>query len=566
MILRILSVAVIGLVIFAYFLYHYFFSVNFPFQDDFLLIQFIDAITQKQTSLGELVTELFRTFNDHKAVVPRLIALLNYKLTGHLNFRFYIVLVLINVIYIFGFVWIQFRKMRLPVYYFLPAPFLFFHPLFHDVSGWALNGMQHSFLTAFTVTAILLVSSRKPAAFYVAMLCCFLATFTHGNGILSFPAIVFYFLCFKDFRNAIKTCVFTVICLVLYLADYESGQAVNLPKSAASFFSSFFGFIGSEMSLWENPKLFSVVWGIVILAFMTYLVVRVARIYFDKKALTRPGTVELLTFFAFIVITSLVVAVFRSWTESTIASRFQIYAALSTVIFYILLVEYTAFFKRKSVLIAVTGLSVIYWTYSHYRFTGVVATKKATYLADLYNWPTNRDMYSVEKSLLKNADFYLTPAYQKGFFHLPPAVTHQARLDSLFRANATAAGNYQMEVETWTVARPERRGSETLNLFFLTSMSAPQPKHILADRFLVLRDKERNRFHLMCANPKTEGRKRFFTGSPYYKPGFNTLIRHDDLAPGSYDLGLLDVENDGRQTFYKLDRALQVGDGRIALQ
>ncbi|MCF0072935.1 hypothetical protein LZD49_20820 [Dyadobacter sp. CY261] len=566
MVLRFLSVAAIGLVVLAYFLYNFFFSVNFPFQDDFLLIQFIEVVSHGGLNFSDITNELFRTFNDHKAAVPRLIALIDYNLTGHLNFRFYILLVLINVIYIFSFILIQFRKTRLPIYYFLPVPFLFFQPLFHEISGWALNGMQHTFLTAFTVTAILLVSSRIRGAFYMAMLCCFLATFTHGNGILSFAAIIFYFLCFKNFRKAIMTFVSMVGCLGIYLVDYESGQAVRLPKDAASFLASFFGFIGSEVSLWSHPKLLSIVWGLVITAFMTYLLVKIAGTYFNKTATIKPGTVELLSLFAFIVVTSLVVALFRSWTGSTIASRFQIYAALSTVLFYILMLDYTAFFKKTSVLVVVTGLSILYWSYSHYYFTGVVAAKKTTYLADLYNWPTNRTMFSVEKSILKNADFYLTPAYEKGFFQLPKSFTDKNQLDSMFLANPSANGVYKMFVEIWQVERANRGGNETFDQFFISSLDAPHPKHVLADRFLVLSNTKQHVVHLMCANPKIEGRKNFLTGGAYYKPGFNTVIRRDDLAPGKYELGLLDVENDGLQTFYRLDKSLLVENERLSLQ
>jgi hypothetical protein len=200
--LRFFSGLTISFVVILYITYNYYFSVNFPFQDDFLLIQFIETVTSRGLRSWELVNELFRTFNDHKAVIPRLISLVEYNLTGHLNFRFYIVLVTVNVLYIFYFLYLQFRKSGHPLYYFLPAPFLFFQPQFYEVSGWALNGMQHTFLIAFTVSAIILVSRGNAWAFYVAMFCCFLATFTHGNGILSFPAIIFYFLCRKDFKKA----------------------------------------------------------------------------------------------------------------------------------------------------------------------------------------------------------------------------------------------------------------------------------------------------------------------------------------------------------------------------
>lgn len=564
--LRFLSGVVICLVILVYLFYNYYYSVNFPYQDDFLLIQFIEVVSQGGLGFSGLITELFRTFNDHKAVVPRLISLIEYTITGHLNFRFYIVLVSINVTYIFYFIYLQFKKTRLPLYYFIPAAFLYFQPLYYDISGWALNGMQHSFLTAFTVTAIILASRRTNLALYGAMLCCFLATFTHGNGILSFPAIIFYFLCFKDFKRAIITGGFMVLCLVIYLAGYESGQAVHLPKDLVVFFSSLFGFIGSAMSLWAFPVFFSAVWGAIIIAFMVYIVWRVAAIYFNKPANIKPGTVELLTLFAFIFITSTVIALFRSWAGSTIASRFQIYASLSTVIFYILLLDYSSFFRKKAVFYGITAFSIFYCVYSYYKFTGFVAIKRTTYLADVYNWKTNRNMFSVEKTIIRNGSFYLIPGYEKGFFHLPKPVAEHDQLDSMFNANSKATRDYALYVEDWKIERAIRDGVEHLTYYFVASNLLPERKGLAGDRFMVLRDQKTGAIHLMNANPKVAARKEIITQGHYYKTGFNTLFRQDDLVPGTYDMGILDLHNNGEKVFYKLDKSLFASGSAYSLK
>src|SRR5258705_13557315 len=77
MIFRNFSGCLISAAIVLHFLYNYFFSVNFPYQDDFLLIQFIEVVSSTKLSVNELVTELFRTFNDHKAVIPRLFSLVD---------------------------------------------------------------------------------------------------------------------------------------------------------------------------------------------------------------------------------------------------------------------------------------------------------------------------------------------------------------------------------------------------------------------------------------------------------------------------------------------------------
>ncbi|ACT96185.1 hypothetical protein [Dyadobacter fermentans] len=553
--LRFLPIVAICAVSLLFFLYNYHFSVEFPFQDDFLFIQFIDAVSADNAGFTDVVREMFRTFNDHKAVVPRFISLLDYELTGRLHLRFYIVLVSINLIYIFYFLYLNFRKANLPLYYFIPVPFLFFHPLYHDVSGWALTGMQHSYLTAFTVTAITLVSRGTKPAFYLAMVCCFLATFTHGNGILSFPAIIFFFLCQKNFRSAVLTGVFMIICLVIYLAGYESGQAVNLPKSAGLFFSSLFGFVGSAMSLWGDAELWSALWGLVIVVGMLLVTIRVAAVYWNKPVRVKPGTIELLTLFAFIFISSTVIAVFRSWAGTTIASRFQLYASLSTCIFYIFLLFYTDFFKKKWVFTCALALSVFYWAYSHYRFTGIVASKKTTYLADIYNWRNNRSMFSVERSIVEYGAFYLVPGYQKGYFWLPEAVVEKKELEAMF-AEGKPTVDKGIYVETWDIHRVVRDGVDDLTYYFVSSNVSPPRKRLLDDRFLVMKNANTGLIYLINANPKVEARKNIITEGHYYKPGFNTLLRENDLDAGNYQLAILDVSGSGDKSFYPLGRML----------
>jgi hypothetical protein len=373
-------------------------------------------------------------------------------------------------------------------------------------------------------------------------------------------------LCFKDFKKAGLTALFMVICLGIYLAGYESGQAVNLPKDVMSFIASLFGFIGSSVSLWGNAVLWSALWGAVIIGFMIFISVKVSAVYFNKPVSAKPGTVELLTLFAFIFITSTVIALFRSWAGSTIASRFQIYACLSTVMFYILLLDYTVIFRKMAVLYSITALSIFYWAYSHYAYTGVVATKRTTYLADVYNWQTNRNMFSVEKTIVRNANFYLLPAYEKGFFSVPQPVATKPQLDSMFTADTSISNGQQTYLEDWQVRRFVRAGVEDLTYFFIADNAFPDRKGLLDDRFLVVKDTKTGQIHLMGANSKIAARKEILTQVIYYKYGFNTFIRKDDLSDGSYQLGILDVKNGGGKRFYRLEKSLTVTGGKLVLR
>ena len=553
--LRFLPIVGISTVILLFFLYNIHFSVDFPYQDDFLFIQFIEAITGDDKSFTKVIEEMFRTFNDHKAAVPRLVSLIDYELTGYLHYRFYVALGTLALVYICYFLYVNFRKAGLPLYYFIPVPLVLFQPMYYEVSNWALTSLQHPFLTAFLAAAIMLVSRGTKSAFYGAMLCCFLATFTHGNGILTFPAIIFFYLCRKDFRNAILTAVFMFVCFGVYMSGYESGQAVNLPKNGIQFFSSLFGFIGASMSLWAMPELLSAMWGFAIMACMVMVTIRVASIYFKRPVPVKPGTIELLSFFAFIFISATVIALFRSWAGSILASRFQMYAALATAVFYIFLLFYTDIFRKRGIYTTVLALSVFYCAYSYYRFTGIVAAKKTALLADVYNWKNNRNMFSVEKSIVNYGNFYLLPGYEKGFFRLPEPVVEKKELDAMF-AKKGPAHDHGIYIETWDIHRVVRQGVENLTYYFVSSNASPQRKYFWDDRFLVVKNMANDTTYLINANPKVEARKNIIAEANYYKSGFNTLLRENDLGAGTYELGILDVSGDGKKTFYRLNRTL----------
>ncbi|WP_291199271.1 hypothetical protein [Dyadobacter sp.] len=478
-----------------------------------------------------------------------------------MHFRFYVALGTLAVSYICYFLYLSFRKAGLPLYYFIPVPLVLFQPMYYEVSNWALTCLQHPFLTAFLAAAILLAARGTKPAVYGAILCCFLATFTHGNGILTFPAIIFFYLCHKDFRNAILTTVFMFICLGVYMGGYESGQAVNLPKSASQFFLSLFGFVGASMSLWAMPELLSAIWGFLIVVCMILVTIRVASVYFKKPVQVKPGTIELLSFFAFIFISSTVVALFRSWAGTTIASRFQMYSALSTAVFYIFLLFYTDLFRKKWVLTTVLGLSVFYWAYSYYKFTGIVAAKRTALLADVYNWKNNRNMFSVEKSIVNNGSFYLIPGYEKGFFRLPKPAVEKHELDAMFAEKGPVKDN-ELYIETWDIHRVVRQGVEELTNYFVSSNVSPQRKRFWDDRYLVMKNTDTDSTYLINANPKVEARKNIIMEGHYYKSGFNAVLREDDLGAGTYALGILDVSGDGKKTFYRLDKTLVcTGDG-----
>lgn len=557
-----IALVITGLVIALFLVYNYYFSVDFPFQDDLVLVNFVNEVSNGVTT-STFLQNLFRTDNDHKVVIPRLIALFNYLLTGHLNFKAFIGLVSLNLLYILYFLFLQFRKLNLPLYYFLPVPFLYLQPQHYEVSLWAINGMQHSFLTVFLVTAILLVSKPSKLAYFGAIACCFLATFTHGNGILSFPALIFYFLCYQNFRKAIGVGIFMLVALGMYLGGYESGQAAHLPPGVGVVLGNFLGFIGATMMVWSPKLIFSVLWGGLILLFAGFLVYKIALTYVgrEKKVDSRIN-VELLTLFCFIVSTSLVIAVFRSWMGSTLASRFEVYAALSSCILYLVLLGYFPVFKRKYVVLVLTALSALTWGQSYYEYTGTVAKRKTTYVADIYNWTNNRNLLSVDISLQQNAAFYLFPAFQKGILEFPPPIISKRTIDSLLASGRGREISLPLFFEKQPMNNP---ASEIDTLDFLRNDTFARASARLNQRFLVLRAHESRDTYLVEANPKIQARRLIITRAEFHKAGFVAYLRKNNFPDDRYDMGLLDISEHGERHFQLFTNVLVVKGRKLSL-
>ncbi|PWJ57129.1 4-amino-4-deoxy-L-arabinose transferase-like glycosyltransferase [Dyadobacter jejuensis] len=563
--LKYLSWVVLLLLLFIFLSYNFFYAVDFPFQDDFLLIQFAEGVTRPDATATIFFRELFSVHNDHKAVIPRLIALANYMLTGSLNFRTYIVLSLVNLSLIFYFLYVQFRKLKLPIYYFLPVAFLFFHPLYYDISGWSLNGMQHTFTTVFTLGAIALVGRNDWKGTWWALLFCLLATFTHGNGIFSFPAIIFYLVIQSEWKRTMAAFVAMFFALGFYLYGYQFGQAAGFPDNFWAPFESFTGFIGGGMIVWSDATIWSVIWGAMLTLFAVGLLLLTLFNTWTRAKASPAVNIQLLSVFLYMLVMSMVIALFRSSAGGAIASRFQLYAVLASIIAYLWLLELGLFRKKLHIQFLIL-LTLGYNLYSHYRFTRTVMNKKTTYLADVYNWHYQKQLFSVERTIRNNADFYLSPATERGILNMPtPVVTKQELEEAFSTARVAKPAIAGTSITDWHLERRILDKVDSLVYFYVSNDRLPAIGAAFSNRFLALKNESDGHILLHAATPKLEGRRALVSQARYYKDGFDALFRGDDLDPGRYQMMLVDVDLNGKKTFYWLDNALSVNNQRLQL-
>ncbi|WP_025762406.1 hypothetical protein [Dyadobacter tibetensis] len=552
------------LIIYCFFIiYNFFYAVDFPFQDDFLLIQFVEAVTKPGADFAVFLRELFSVHNDHKAVVPRLIALGNYSLTGTLNFRAYTVITAINISLIFWFLYQQFKRTSVSIAYFLPAALFFFHPLYHDITGWSLNGMQHSISTVFTIGSIVMVCRRTWSGVGWGILMGLMATFTHGNGIFSFPALIFCLILFAEWKKSIVVVLGMFLALGFYLYGYQFGQAAGLPDNFWAPFESFTGFIGASMMVWTDQVIWSVIWGGLLILIVLILIVLCLKSMLYQEESLPVRQIPLLGVFVYMLVMSMVIAVFRSSAGGAITSRFQIYAAMSTVIVYLLLLD-LGYLRNKFLLHCISLIGVVYCTYSYYRFTRTVENKQTTYLADVFNWVNNRELFSVERSLQRNASFYLFPATDRGILRMPEPRISKAEIEKAFSSSSLPmSADSSAAIFDWNFIRSINGVVDSLTYFYISQSEAPPRLPLLSNRFLALRNIESGKIWLHAATPEMEGRKAVLTIQHYHKSGFQALFRNDDLIEGRYQLLVVDVSRDGSKKFYHSHLVLVSQGGKL---
>lgn len=156
------------------------YSVNVPWFDDF--DPFPDFLRSwiLADDFTEKIKLLFQPNNEHRMVIGKGVALLYYALTGTLNFTF---LHIAGVLFTFGtlaLIWQAFRWAKLPLYFFLPVPFLLFQLQDHLIFLWAICSLQHQPVVFFLCLSMFFLAKKRLGW---AILAAFCANFAMSNGI-----------------------------------------------------------------------------------------------------------------------------------------------------------------------------------------------------------------------------------------------------------------------------------------------------------------------------------------------------------------------------------------------
>lgn len=528
--------SVFAVVFFVYYIAIY--SVNFPFQDDNSLIQVIYELKKGLGWKHNLYT-FFRTENDHRIFVPRLVGYLNYILTGNLNFKSYIIIATGNLLLVSGFIYTLFRRLKLPFYYFLPIPLLIFQPQYHEVSIWALTGLQHITLLLFLSGCLILLKKPSPMRVVLSVLLATLATFTHGNGILVFATGGFLLLVERHYKVLIPWVLAAVVAFGLYLSDYTPGSGVESTINWPNLPPSFVARIGATVSVWQPASAGgSIGWGALICILIVPSLILLIYHSFKERNYKSSIKNELFAFFSFILLTTFLITIFRASSTIVLENRFKIYAALSVVFFYFFLINAYPII-RKAILVFFSVFAVLFYISSYLLYTPEVANKSSRLVADTYNWRKHQtelcNSSSIESSL-----YFLLPAWQQGYWQVPDLF---AGFDDLVKKTIEAKNFKSYPFLT----RPFQYSEGGPPQLSIEIADLPLQRQSLSDDlFVVLHDEINQKTYLAGTLPRIAGRRRLLTEGTFFGPGFSTIIPLQAVRQGQYRLGSLLKKGNGQ--------------------
>lgn len=545
-----------GFIVLFFIYYCFIYSFNFPFQDD---SSFLYAIVELQKGLGwqHDVHTFFRPENDHRIFLPRLVGYIDFLLTGHLNFKAYILISLFNLILVAGFIYRLFRQMNIPFYYFLPIPFFIFQPQYHEVSLWALTGLQHiSLLLILSICVLLLRRAYSTGRMITAIALAFLATFTHGNGIMVFAAGGFLLLIERRYKPLAVWIVCMLVAIAFYISGYTPGTGVDRSINWLYLPAAFAAKIGAIFSAWPSIAITgSMIWGGIICAFMLPVTLIAILNSFRVTNIKLRTSPELLAYFCFIFLSIGLIAFFRSTTEIVLENRFKIYAAMSAVFFYMFLVDQFSQW-RKPVLILFTTLAFFFFINSYFFYTPEVVNKHSRYVADSYNWPKHRtelcNFSGPEKSM-----YFLTPAYEKGYWKVPNAFTG---FDDLLQSTLAQQKFNSYPFLTQHFLHEE---SNLPQLFIGIENFPLRRQHPRDNLFIVLHDDNQGITYLAGTLPKVAGWRRLLTTGTYLGPGFSTVIPLNAIQSGQYRLGCLLKNSDSSMELNLTNQMITINQAKL---
>lgn len=386
------------------------YATNVPKWDDHVLRYFLFQLDEENSFSGK-VHQFIKQHNEHRIVYDRLIAWLDYHLTGKLNFvhlMFMGNLSLLGVLAVFGLV--LSRSVSLPgsafnrtamdwrtgLVYLPPVAFLLLNLSQWENMFWGMAALQNFTVMLWVFSAIYVLAYTPRIG--LALVLAFAATLTSGNGLLVWPVgvgmLVLQGITSVDSKR--KTLIYwsggAILSFILYFWNYV--KPPGNPPLKSSLFQVLEGWLAFNGSAAEAVPVGGVVvvdkcilLGGICLLLVLLSCLNILRNYLSQKCLS-PLDCFFLGAVAFLVGTSIVVAWTRTGfgVSTLITSRYKLYSLLLMAVLYTYIISQAGVLLKKWILAGGVLAGSVLMAGSYFTYIGDTIWWRQWMLTNQFNW------------------------------------------------------------------------------------------------------------------------------------------------------------------------------------
>lgn len=385
------------------------YAINIPKFDDHALKNTILTM-EKAPTLGAKVYELYRQHNEHRIALTRLVAWIDYKIFGQINYEHLMLIGNLALLLIWWLLTRFFKPLRGAVWYALPIATFWFTLAFWENALWGMAAIQNFWVVAWAVLTFWKLS-RVDKYWWWALPMAFAGVFTSGNGLFILPIGLFVLLLQRRWKIVIIWSVFSVLLGWLYFADYQAPPTDLTAKSTGiqTFVRSYLLFCGSlgEGLPFGNMPFQMPLWLGALSVFVSFCIV----LYLLRSYWKRQFELDIFDYFylggiIFALSTALLVVYSRLGIgyEVMLTSRYKVYSAL-LISFNIAYLTRLVSPKFREVLTLnfVIAAAFLYISNQHYHVFDAVQLRKFN-ITSSFNWrndatqPTDKSIKHIYKA------------------------------------------------------------------------------------------------------------------------------------------------------------------------
>lgn len=327
-----------------------------PFWDDYdAVLGFLNNFLVSE-NINNKLQLLFSQHNEHRIVFNRIIELVQYYLSGNVNFYFLTIFGNIAWILSFFVVFKLFYNNIKEIKYFLPVSIIFFSLLTHELIPWAMGSIQQYYQVLFMLLAYYFISEKiSKKNFFFSQFFLFIGVWTGGAGIVFYIPAIIYFAFSKRFKELIISILLFIFNFYLYfifLNFHFISQNGTLGFALSHLYKLFFyvlQFIGN--------------FNITKYAFIDGFILAIVSIYIFFK---KPSVIHFLIFLSVLLVAAVTgISRLHFGIFQALSSRYTIYSILLFSITYLSLLDYNNKKQNKKIFRIALILSIVMLLFSY---------------------------------------------------------------------------------------------------------------------------------------------------------------------------------------------------------